>query len=157
MKSLLTDTARRAAAYLDGLAERPVAPPGDAVARLAELGGPLPETGQAPADIVRQLDAVAGPAAIASAGPRYFGYVTGGALPAALAANWLAGAWDQNSFSVASSALGARIETIALDWLIELFGLPASSGGGFVTGATMANVSGLAAARHRVLGDAGWD
>jgi glutamate/tyrosine decarboxylase-like PLP-dependent enzyme len=94
---------------------------------------------------------------VASAGPRYFGFVTGGVLPAALAANWLAGAWDQNAFSEVGSPLGAAAEAVALDWVIEALGLPGICGGAFVTGATMANFAGLAAARHAVLKDADWD
>jgi glutamate/tyrosine decarboxylase-like PLP-dependent enzyme len=91
------------------------------------------------------------------AGPRYFGFVIGGTTPAALAANWLAGAWDQNAAYTALSPATAAIEDTALRWLVELLGLPAGTAGGFVTGATMANLTGLAAARHTVLAEAGWD
>lgn len=157
MKNLLNDVAQRSGRYLDNLSDQPVMPDSGAIERLGALGGPLPNQGMAPLDIVRALDDIAAPATIASAGPRYFGYVTGGALPASLAANWMAGAWDQNGFSVASSPVAAKIETIALDWLVDLFGLPAGSGGGFVTGATMANMSALAAARHHLLAGAGWN
>src|SRR5204863_9917261 len=93
----------------------------------------------------------------ASAGARFFGFVTGGSLPAALAANWLAGAWDQNAFAFISSPVAAMLEEIALRWLLDVLGLPVSGGGAFVTGATMANFSGLAAARQSVLKSAGWD
>ncbi len=156
MNDLLHDVATRAGRYLDGLGERPVAPGRRALDALAELGGPLPQTGRPAAEVIRSLDALAAPATVASAGPRYFGFVTGGALPAALAANWLAGAWDQNAFSAVSSPLGAALEEIALGWVTEALGLPPAWGGSFVTGATMANFAGLAAARHAVLARAGW-
>ena len=134
-----------------------MAPPPAVLARLAELDGPMPETGIDAAEIVRLLDRIAAPATIASAGPRYFGFVTGGALPAALAANWLAGAWDQNAFSHASLPLGAAFEARAIAWLVDLFGLPEACGGALVTGATMANFTALAAARQAVFEQAGWD
>jgi glutamate/tyrosine decarboxylase-like PLP-dependent enzyme len=156
MNDLLHDVAARASRYLAGLSARPVAPERRAIDALAELGGPLPKSGCAPAEVVRRLDALGAPATVASAGPRYFGFVTGGALPAALAANWLAAAWDQNAFSTVSSPVGAAVEEIALAWVVEALGLPPAWGGSFVTGATMANVAGLAAARHAVLARAGW-
>jgi glutamate/tyrosine decarboxylase-like PLP-dependent enzyme len=154
---LLHDVAGRAAGYLAGLDGRAVAPDPAALAQLETLGGPLPEDGAGPAEIIALLDEVGGPATVASAGPRYFGFVTGGALPAALAANWLAGAWDQNAFSVTSSPVAAALEARALAWVAELLGLPGDCGGGLVTGATMANFTGLAAARHTVLEEAGWN
>ncbi|HYL95994.1 MAG TPA: aminotransferase class V-fold PLP-dependent enzyme, partial [Terriglobales bacterium] len=97
------------------------------------------------------------PATVASTGGRYFGFVNGGALPAAMAANWLAGAWDQNAGLSVMSPVGAKLEEIAAQWLLEIFGLPADCGVGFVTGATMANFTALAAARHCLLNRAGWD
>jgi glutamate/tyrosine decarboxylase-like PLP-dependent enzyme len=157
MDDLMHTAAERARRYLAGLTERRVFPTSEDIARVAGLGGPLPEGPQEAAEVVALLDEVGSPAAVASAGPRYFGFVTGGALPAALGASWLAGAWDQNAFSPVSSPLGAAVEEIALGWLRELLGLPAGCGAGFVTGATMANFSGLVAARHVVLARAGWD
>jgi glutamate/tyrosine decarboxylase-like PLP-dependent enzyme len=153
---LLRDVARRATGYLAGLDARAVAPSPAALARLRAFDEALPEDGAEPAQIIALLDAVGAPASVASAGPRYFGFVTGGALPAALAANWLAGAWDQNAFSVTSSPIAAALEARALAWVAELLGLPADCGGGLVTGATMANFTALAAARHAVLAEAGW-
>jgi glutamate/tyrosine decarboxylase-like PLP-dependent enzyme len=94
---------------------------------------------------------------VASAGGRYFGFVTGGALPAALAAHWLAAAWDQNVFNPTSSPVGSKLEEVALGWLLDLLQLPPAAGAGFVTGATMANFCGLAAARHALLLREGWD
>ena len=124
---------------------------------LAEFAAPWPEQGLAPAAVLEKLDRLGSPATMASAGPRYFGFVTGGGLPAALAADWLISAWDQNAFSSASSPLGAALETVCLGWLREIFGFPETAGGAFVTGATMANFTGLAAARHAVLARVGWD
>jgi glutamate/tyrosine decarboxylase-like PLP-dependent enzyme len=97
------------------------------------------------------------PATVAFAGPRFFGFVAGGSLPAALAANWLAGAWDQNSVYWSVTPAPSMLEHVALKWMVELFGLPASCAGAFVTGATVANFTALAAARHAVLGRAGWN
>ena len=154
---LMRDAAERAIRYLDGLASRKVGATPEAVAGLEALKGRLPETGADPAEVLAGLDAVASPATTANAGPRYFGFVTGGTLPAAAAANWLAAAWDQNAFSFVSSPAATVIEDVALEWLADALHLPAGCGGAFVTGATMANFCGLAAARHRLLTDAGWD
>lgn len=155
---LLSDAADRAARYLNGLDSRPVRALPDAVERLtAALDEPLPEQPCDPAEVLRLLDEVGSPATIASAGGRYFGFVTGGALPASLAANWLAGAWDQNSFSFTASPATALIEETALAWVKQALGLPEAAAGALVTGATMANFTSLAAARSRLLDDAGWD
>jgi len=127
------------------------------VAALARLETPLPEAPTDPATVLSELDTLVAPATMATAGPRFFGFVIGGTLPAALAANWLAAAWDQNA-AIASVTPGvARVEAIALRWLVDLLGLPAATEGAFVTGATMANFTALAAARHAVLARAGWD
>ncbi len=144
-------------AYLAGLESRAVAPTANAVARLERLGGPLSEDGETPARVIEQLDEFGSPATVASAGGRYFGFVVGSALPAALAANWLAGSWNQNVTLEVLSPVGVRLERIALGWVQELLGLPAAAQGAFVTGATMANFTALAAARHAVLAQAGWD
>ena len=163
MNDLLHDVAARAGRYLEALDSRSVAPDRQALEALGELGGPLPQKGRPAAEVIRLLDELAGPATVANAGPRYFGFVTGGALPAALAANWLAGAWDQNAFSDVSSPLGAAVEKLALAWVAEALGLTSEGGltsdwsGSFVTGGTMANFTGLAAARHAVLAQAGWN
>ena len=156
MNELLRDAAARASAYLDGLATRKVAPDPATVARLDALDIPLPERGVADATVIAALDALS-PATMAMAGPRFFGFVIGGALPVTLAANWIAGAWDQNSAFYNSTPATARIEQVALRWLVDLFGLPAGTGGAFVTGATVANFAALAAARHAVLAKAGWN
>lgn len=157
-RGLLADAARRAADYLNGLDRRTVGPMPGSIDRLTNaIDGPLPETPAGASDILALLDEVGSPATVASAGGRYFGFVTGGALPATLAAQVLAAAWDQNSFSHVSSPATARIETVALRWVKEALGLPASSEGALVTGATMANFTCLAAARNHVLAKSGWD
>ena len=157
MKELLTDAAVRAAQYLEAIGSRRVAPTAEDVARLEALGGPLPPHPTDPAQVIALLDEAGSRATVASAGGRYFGFVTGGSLPAALAANWLAGAWDQNAALRVMSPAGAATEEIALEWIQDLLGLPEGCGGGFVTGATMANFMCLAAARHALLSRADWD
>jgi glutamate/tyrosine decarboxylase-like PLP-dependent enzyme len=157
MKKLLADTADRAARYLAEIGDRRVAPLPTEVARLEALGGPLPEGPSDPAETLALLDDVGSPATVATTGGRYFGFVIGGALPAALAANWLAGAWDQNAAMQVMSPVCTTIEEIVLAWMVDLLGLPSASGAGFVTGTTMANFSALAAARTALLQRAGWN
>ena len=157
MNDLLQDAANRACAYLNGLDERGVAPTREALLAMSGFSGAWPEKGLEANEVLATLDQLGSPATIASAGRRYFGFVTGGSLPVALAANWLASAWDQNAFSSQSSPLGAELEVVCLDWLRQIFGLPENAGGALVTGATMANFTGLAAARHAVLEQSGWD
>ncbi len=157
MNELLRDASDRAARYLAELPERRVYPTPETLAGLEALAGPLPEGPQSPSEVLALLDDAGSPATTASAGPRYFGFVIGGALPVTVAANWLATAWDQNAGLLAAGPVAARLEEIALEWLVDVLGLPKGSGAGFVTGATMANFSCLAAARHVVLAKAGWD
>jgi len=127
------------------------APSPAAVARLQDLHEPFPAAPSAPGDVLALLDELGSPATMGIAGPRFFGFVIGGTLPAALAANWLASAWDQNAAFASPSPVTAELEAVALEWMRELFGLPDGCAGAFVTGATMANFSALAAARHAVL------
>ena len=155
--TLLTSAAARAQAYLDALPERRVAPTPAEVAGLAALDVPLQDAPLDPEQVLAELDTYGSPATVASAGPRYFGFVTGGSLPAALAANVLAAAWDQNVAYRVMSPTAATLEQVALRWLVDLFGLPPGTGAGFVTGATMANFTAIAAARHALLAQAGWD
>ena len=157
MKELLRETADRAARYVAETGSRRVAPRAEEIARLGALGGALPQTPSGPAEVLALLDDVGSPATVASTGGRYFGFVTGGTVPAALAANWLAGAWDQNSAFSVMSPVAAKIEEIVLGWILELLGLPPASGAGFVTGTTTANFSALAAARTALLQRAGWN
>ena len=151
MHDLLRSAADRASRYLAQLGDRSVAPSADAVERAAGLGGPLPDGPTDPAEVLELLDQLGSPATVATAGPRYFGFVIGGVLPASLAASSLANAWDQNAGLVVASPLAAAIEEIALDWMCDLLGLPAGAGGALVTCATTANLCGIAAGRHRVL------
>ena len=157
MRELLQEAERRAELYLSNLNQRRVAPSPEDIARLEHLAQPLPDEPADPQEVLALLDEYGSPATVASTGGRYFGFVTGGTLPAPLAANWLATAWDQNCTLRVMSPTVARLEEIALDWLRDLFGLPAQCGCGFVTGATMANFAGLAAARHALLARADWN
>src|SRR5271157_917910 len=157
MKELLEDAAKRAIAYLEGLDSRSVAPTPEAIDKLKLLDERLPEESGDPANTLKILDEVCSPASMAMAGPRFFGFVIGGSLPVSLAANWLAGAWDQNSAFYNATPATAQLEQVALRWLLELFDLPRDCGGGFVTGATVANFTALAAARNAVLKRAGWN
>ncbi len=154
---LLLDTAKRAQRYLDELPTRAVRPDPGACERLIELNEPLPAAGCADADVLALLDDLGSPTSMAMAGPRFFGFVIGGALPITVASNWLATAWDQNSGIETITPMTAALERIALEWLVDLFDLPADCAAGFVTGATVANFTALAAARHAVLKSAGWD
>ncbi len=157
MKTLLAETAERASRYLDGLGTRSVAPGQDALERLSSMDVPLQDDPVTPEAVLRHLDEVASPATMAMAGPRFFGFVIGGSLPAALAANWLAAAWDQNSAFFKVTPGTATLEQVALRWLVDVLRLPPTSGGAFVTGTTVANFTALAAARHAVLARAGWN
>ncbi len=154
---LLGCAARRAVAYLRGIGTRRVGPEESAVRELSQLGGALPEDPAEPWHLIELLDRYGSPATVATTGGRYFGFVNGGTLPAAVAATWLATAWDQNAALRVMSPVSAALEDTALEWVRELLGLPAGCGGALVTGATMANFCGLAAARHELLERAGWD
>ncbi len=123
----------------------------------ASLGGPLPVQGSADADVIAELIGATEAGVSAIPGGRYFGFVIGGALPAALAADWLTSTWDQNAGLAVISPSAAVVEEVALEWLRELLGLPEGVSGGFVTGCQMAHFTALAAARHHVLEQAGWD
>jgi glutamate/tyrosine decarboxylase-like PLP-dependent enzyme len=143
--------------YLEGVAGRPVAPTPEAVAALNALRGPLPPGPTSPEAVLHLLHEYGSPATVATGGGRYFGFVHGGSLPAAMAAAWLVSAWDQNAAFFVRSPTAITLEEIALEWVRELLGLPEGTGGAVVTGATMANFTALAAARHALLTRAGWD
>ncbi|WP_029117649.1 aminotransferase class V-fold PLP-dependent enzyme [Mycobacterium sp. URHB0044] len=149
--------ATHAEAFLATLDERPVAARVDAAGVREALGGPLPIRGQDPGAVIDALVAGAEPGLVATAGPRHFGFVIGGALPAALAADWLVAAWDQCAAFHSLSPAAAAIEEVASAWTLELLGLPASASVGFVTGGQGANTTCLAAARHAALARVGWD
>jgi len=157
MQELLKNTAERAIGYLQKLDARSVAPSAKAVANLLKFDEPLPDEPLDPERVVQLLDEIGSPATMAMAGPRFYGFVIGGSLPAALAAHWLAAAWDQNTGLYQVTPGTAFIEIITLRWLLEVLKLPRESGGAFVTGATVANFTALAAARHAVLKSAGWN
>ena len=157
MRELLNLTAQTAARYLEDLEERSVAPSEAALAGLTELDEPLPELPMDAECVLTTLDRIGSPATTGMAGRRYFGFVIGGSLPAALAANWLAGAWDQNPGLFVASPIATVLEEVSLAWLLDVLKLPAGCAGAFVTGATLANFTALAAARHAVLARAGWD
>lgn len=157
LEALLARAASHIAAYRTAAADAPVFPPLELEAVRAAIGGPLPEDPQSAESVIDQLIAGLEPAVIATTGPRYFGFVIGGALPAATAADLLAVGWDQPAYNHLSSPAAAVVEEIAGAWLIELLGLPPRTSFGFVTGAQAANTVCLAAARHHVLAHVGWD
>ena len=157
MSDLLSDAARRASRYLETIDARSVAPTREAIAALGRFEQAFPEHGSTAESVVAELDDVGSPATMASAGGRFFGFVIGGSLPVTVAANWLATAWDQNAALVVTSPGNATLENVALRWVKDIFHLPEQSAGGFVTCATTANFAALAAARHSLLGRAGWD
>ena len=157
MEHLLKATAERAWRYRESLRDRNVAPSPEAVANLRRFEEPLPDAPTDPEAVIALLDEVGSPATMASAGGRFFGFVVGSSLPATVAATWLAGAWDQNAGIVALSPIAAKLEEVAMGWMLDLLGLPAASGAGFVTCATQANFAGLGAARHALLARRGWD
>ena len=157
MRELLNETAERAIRYIESLPERPVAPSKGAVEALTAFRVPFPAEPISPGLLLKQLDELGSPATMAMPGPRFFGFVIGGALPATVAASWLVTAWDQNSGLYTTTPVTAVFEQIALDWLLDVLKLPPQTGGAFVTGATVANFTALAAARHGVLARAGWN
>ena len=157
LRELLTSTADRVVDYRGSLAERRVAPVADLERLRAELGGPLPAEGADAAAVLDELAAAVEPALMSSAGPRFFGFVVGGSLDAAVGADILTTGWDQLAFNGASSPAAALVEEIVGAWLKESLGLPDDASFGIVTGTQAGNTVGLSAARHRVLERAGWD
>jgi glutamate/tyrosine decarboxylase-like PLP-dependent enzyme len=152
------DSAHRAAVrFLDSVEERPVWPRASLDEMLAAFGGPLGEAGVEPMQVIEELAERADPGLVAIPGGRFFGFVIGGTLPAALAADWLVSAWDQNSGSSVLAPATVAMERTAGQWMLDIFGLPASASVGFVTGGQQANFACLAAARHAVLARVGWD
>ncbi|MET1022126.1 MAG: pyridoxal-dependent decarboxylase [Arthrobacter sp.] len=156
-RGALEAAARNAHRWLESQGTRRVGPRVAAADLAADFGGPLPRDGTPPAEVVDYLAAKAEPGLMAMPSGRFFGWVIGGTLPAALAADWLVSAWDQNAGLRFATPATAAIEEAAGKWLLELLGLPAESDVGFATGATMANFTGLAAARWRLMAEAGWD
>jgi glutamate/tyrosine decarboxylase-like PLP-dependent enzyme len=157
MDSLLRDAAERAILYRKQIQTRKVIPSDIAIKNLNQFNIPFPENPVDEKEVIKLLDKFGSPATIGISGPRFFGFVIGGSLPVTLAASWISSAWDQNAGLFVGSPIGAYLESVSLKWLLELFSLPGDSGGAFVTGASMANFTSLAAARHFVLEKAGWD
>ncbi|MCX6498043.1 MAG: pyridoxal-dependent decarboxylase [Arthrobacter sp.] len=153
----LAAASRHARQWLESQDTRHVGPRVTAADLAADFGGPLPREGTPAAEVVDYLATKAEPGLMAMPSGRFFGWVIGGTLPAALAADWLVSAWDQNAGLRFATPATAAIEEAAGKWLLELLGLPEESDVGFATGATMANFTGLAAARWRLMSDAGWD
>ena len=156
-RALLHRTADLAADFLESLPDRPVGARGDLATLRQAMGGPMPGGPADPAAVVEALARDVQPGLVGSAGPRYFGFVVGGGVPASLAADWLTGAWDQNAGLYALSPAAAVAEEVAAAWLIDVFGLPEGSSVGFATGATMASFTAIAAGRNAVLARAGWN
>jgi glutamate/tyrosine decarboxylase-like PLP-dependent enzyme len=154
---LLKRAARNAMDYLEDEDSRPVAPAQQAIAALSALRGPLPPGPTSAETVLHLLNSYGAPATVAKTSGRNFGFVNGGCLPAALAASWLVSTWDQNAAFFVQSPVAVTLEEVALQWVCDLLGLPAGTGGAVVTGATMANFTALAAARHALLKRAGWD
>jgi glutamate/tyrosine decarboxylase-like PLP-dependent enzyme len=157
LRSLLGDAATLATGFLEDLPERRVTPSATADELREEFGGPLPEGPLEPRRVLAELARSAEPGLMATPGGRFFGFVIGGSLPAALAADWLASAWDQNAGLYVAAPAASVVEEVCGAWLSELFGLPEGISFGLVTGGQMANFTALAAARHHVLERAGWD
>jgi glutamate/tyrosine decarboxylase-like PLP-dependent enzyme len=156
-RELLRRTAELAADFVESLDERPVFPTAPVEDMAAALGGALPDGPSDPLEVVELLAREAERGVVATAGPRYFGYVTGGALPATVGADWLTTVWDQCAGLGVLGPSAAVVEEIVGDWLIDLFGLPADASFAITTGCQMAHVTALAAARHHVLAARGWD
>src|SRR5688572_23481852 len=156
-QSLVNRVAAHASEYLAAVRERTVKATlgGDELREM--LGGPLPVRGEDPIGVIDTLAEAGREGTVASQGPRYFGFVTGGSVPAAIAADWLVSAWDQNASMFVMSPIAAVVEQIVSEWLKQLFGLPAAWSVGFVTGAQMASFTSLLTARHQLLREAGWD
>ncbi|MGW9156027.1 pyridoxal phosphate-dependent decarboxylase family protein [Microbacterium sp. NPDC055665] len=148
---------RRATEFLGTLDERPVWPRASLEDMLGAFGGSLPEHGADPTAVIEEMAVRADPGLVAIPGGRFFGFVIGGTHPAALAADWLVSAWDQNSGSSTLTPATVAMERVAGQWMLELFGLPTTASVGFVTGGQLANFTCLATARHAVLARAGWD
>jgi glutamate/tyrosine decarboxylase-like PLP-dependent enzyme len=157
VRRLLELTAAIAADYVESLNDRAVFPDVTPEQLRGALGGPLPEQPVDAQQVVTELTAAAEPGVVGMGSGRYFGFVIGGALPAALAADWLTSTWDQNAGLYVAGPSASIVEQVTREWIVELLGLPENASIGFVTGTQMAHVTGLAAARFHVLDAVGWD
>ncbi len=149
--------AEKSQRYVRDVCERRVGPSEASIAALAELYEPFPPSPSDPSDVIERLDQIGSAATVATTGGRYFGFVIGGMVPAAMGANWLAAAWNQNASLRTMSPIAAELEEVVLRWVCEALGLPADCAGGLVTCATMANFTALVTARQALLARAGWD
>ena len=156
-KAPLGEAFDRALMYLEGLPDRPVRSTASLAELRATLGGPLPEEPAESREVIAALAAAAEPGVVPSSSGRFFGFVVGGATPAAVAADWLTSVWDQNAGLYVLGPAASVVEEVAGAWLAELLGLPRQVSVGFVTGAQLANTTGLAAARYEMLRRVGWD
>ena len=157
LKDLLEDVSSRSIAYREASEGRHVAPDDESLAALDAFYEELSEQGASEEETIAMLDELGSPAAVSMTGPRYFGFVIGGSMPVTLAANWLVSAWDQNAAMHEVTPAVAIMEQVSINWMTDLLGLPEKVGAAFVTGATVANFTSLAAARNKVLQQAGWD
>jgi len=148
--NILDDAAKYAMDYLDEIGNHRVFPSTTSLQQLQEFSTSLPVNGEESKQILEQLHKIGSQNTVVTNGGRYFGFVFGGTLPASLAANWLACAWDQNAVFKISSPVVAHLENIAGQWVVELLQLPSPSAVGFVTGTTMANFCGAIAARYQL-------
>jgi glutamate/tyrosine decarboxylase-like PLP-dependent enzyme len=156
-RKLLEYSFSKSIEYLDSINSRRVSPSQDELLELEKLNNPFPENPTEPESVIKLLSEVGSKTTIANTGGRYFGFIIGGSHPVSLAANWLAGSWDQNSGLIVTSPFNAKIEEITSDWLKEILPVAKDSVVGFVTGDTVANFCGLAAARHSILKKQGWN
>ncbi len=156
-KQLFEQAKSDAFAYMDGVLDRNVYPTDQAIKALDIFDEPFPAKAGNPAEILHLLDEYGSPATVAQTGGRYFGFVNGGSVPAALAAKWLSDVWDQNGGMYVTSPITSQLETTCEKWLVDLFGLPEGTAAGFVSGSSTATLSGLAAARNELLKRQGWD
>ena len=154
---LLRHAAEVACRYVHDIPERRVFPGESDILNLAKFREPFPYAPTEPMEVLAKLNELGSPATVASTGGRYFGFVQGGTLPVSLAANWLAGAWDQNAALRVMSPVAAELEDVVLQWVCDALGIPKQCEGGLVTCATTANFTALAAARHALLARTGWN
>ncbi|WP_419903892.1 pyridoxal phosphate-dependent decarboxylase family protein [Kiloniella sp.] len=156
-RELLNNAFQRGDRYLSEIDERRVFPDKTAISALSGFDEPLSQKGEEPSKVLEMLDELGSPATVASAGSRYFGFVVGGSLPVTVGANWMATAWDQVASSAVTSPVADKIEKVTTGWLLDVLDLPRESAVGYVTGATMATFTALAAARHKLLRGKGWN
>jgi glutamate/tyrosine decarboxylase-like PLP-dependent enzyme len=154
---VLEQVTQYAIEYLQALPTRRVFPSQESLDLLTQLSTPVPEKGNTAEEIIALLNKLGSPNTVGSNGGRYFGFVFGGSLPAALAANWMAGVWDQNAVFKISSPISAQLEKVSGEWILDLLQLPKNAAVGFVTGTTMANFCGALAARHQIYKQLGWN